>query len=162
MEIDKAINRLSFLIQKGYKANNTDADALNSIIDYVNKQREENLNNHEMFAKIYINAFTNDLIRSDGNYQLCADSLRMVLKKPLNSIYDTFHNEINTIEFTKISNKLGICNKHPILKTPEENASDQKIIKENAKDLTKALSHYNKKDVYSRLNTLINNLIEDY
>jgi len=139
-----------------------DLKALNGIIKYVNKEKERELNNYHLFAKLYISAFTKEIYRTKGNYQLISDSLRMTLKRPLEGIYDDFHQQMNETEFESISKVLGLSDKHPVLRTDQENESDEKIIKDNAKDLTHALSHYNKEDVYDRLNKVIINLIEDY
>ena len=142
--------------------NSDDLEALNGIIEYVNKEKERQLNNYHLFAKLYISSYTKEIYKTKGNYQLIADSLRMTLKRPLESIYDDFHQQINETEFENISKVLGLSDKHPILRTDQENENDEKIIKENAEDLTKALTHYNKEDVYNRLNSLLTNLIEDY
>ena len=93
---------------------------------------------------------------------MVADSLRMTLKMPLESIYNDFHQQMNETEFESLAEVLGLSDKHPVLRTDQENENDEKIIKDNAKDLTKALSHYNKVDVYERLNSVMINLVEDY
>ncbi len=160
--VSKDIDRLKYTFSKGNKINQNDIKALNGIIEYVNLEKERQLNNYQLFAKLYISAFTNEIYKTKGNYQLIADSLRMTLKKPLEGIYNDFHQQMNETEFENISKVLGLSDKHPVLRTDKENESDKKIISENAKDLTKALTHYNKEDVYDRLNSVIINLIEDY
>ena len=142
--------------------NSNDLKALNGVIEYGNKEEERELNNYQLFAKIYISQFTKEIYRTKGNYQMIADSLRITLKMPLESIYNDFHQQMNETEFQKLAEVLGLSDKHPILRTDQENENDERIIKENAKDLTESLSHYNKEDVYNRLNSLLNNLIEDY
>ena len=160
--ISKNIDRLKYTFSKGNKINQNDIEALNGFIKYVNDEEERRLNNYHLFAKLYISSYTNEIYRTKGNYQMIADSLRMTLKMPLESIYDDFHQQMNETEFEILANDIGLSDKHPILRTDQENENDERIIKENAKDLTQALTHYNKEDVYNRLNSLLNNLIEDY
>ena len=160
--ISKNIDRLKYTFSKGNKINQNDIEALNGIIKYVNKEKERELNNYHLFAKLYISVFTSEIYKTKGNYQLISDSLRRTLKRPLESIYDDFHQQMNETEFEILAKVLGLSDKHPVLRTDQENENDKRIIKENAKDLTQALSHYNKEDVYDRLNKVISNLIEDY
>jgi len=156
------IDRIKYTLTKGNKANIKDFEALNGIIDYANKEKERLLTNNHLFAKLYISLFTRGIEKSNGNYQKIADELREPLKMPLETIYDNFHQQMNSTEFENIINILGMTDKHPALRTEEENENDKKIINENIGELTKALSHYNKEDVFNRLNNVMNNLIEDY
>ena len=74
----KALSRLIYTISNQNKPNQADADALNEVIAYVNAEKERTLVNNRLFAKLYINALRNDIIKSNGNYQLAIDSLRSV------------------------------------------------------------------------------------
>ena len=158
----KDLERLKFTILNQNKPNEKDFHALNGIIKYVSEEKERTLNNYHLFAKVYISVFTSGIEKTNGNYQKIADELRMVLKTPIESIYDSFHQQMNMTEFENITNLLGMSNKHPALRTKEENENDKRIVNENAKAITKAMLHYNKDDVYKRLNSVITNLIEDY
>lgn len=53
MKTAQAIERLSFTISKENKPNQTDKDALNQVIKDLNKQAEENVKEHYLFAKLY-------------------------------------------------------------------------------------------------------------
>tara|TARA_R110000803_G_scaffold206969_2_gene274592 strand:- start:477 stop:974 length:498 start_codon:yes stop_codon:yes gene_type:complete len=162
INVKKSINRLEYLITKGNKPNQADADALYDISLYVEQERKRQLNNHKLFAKIYISVFKSEILRTDGNYQMVADNLRSIVKKPLEQIYDEFHQQMNETEFSIIGKRLGLSDKHPALRTPQENENDKIIISENSNNIAKSLSHYNKVDVYKRLNSLLNNIIDDY
>jgi hypothetical protein len=53
MKIKDAINRLGYTISKQNKPNATDADALNSIIDFINLSNKEVIKENELLAKMY-------------------------------------------------------------------------------------------------------------
>ena len=53
MILKDAIKRLGFTISKGNKPNTTDADALNSIIEFVNNSNKQAVKENELFAKLY-------------------------------------------------------------------------------------------------------------
>ena len=94
------IKRLSYTIGKGNKPNANDIEALNGVIEYVNQEKERSLNNHQLFAKLYINAFKDILIKSNGNYQLASDSLLSVIRIGLNDQIDRLIEETNQISPT--------------------------------------------------------------
>ncbi len=56
MTFDKAINRLHWRFTQGmqFKPNKNDADALNIVFDWITRQKEINVLNNDLFAKLYI------------------------------------------------------------------------------------------------------------
>jgi hypothetical protein len=53
MKIKEAINRLGYTISKQNKPNTNDADALNSIIEFVNLSNKQVIKDNELLAKMY-------------------------------------------------------------------------------------------------------------
>ena len=53
MKIKEAINRLGYTISKQNKPNSTDADALNSIIEFMNLSNKQVIKENELLAKMY-------------------------------------------------------------------------------------------------------------
>lgn len=53
MKIKEAINRLGYTISKQNKPNTTDADALNSIIEFINLSNKEVVKENELLSKMY-------------------------------------------------------------------------------------------------------------
>ena len=158
----KSLNRLIYTITKGNKPNGTDVQALNEIIQYVNQEKQRQLENNNLFAKLFISTFKNELLQREGKYQLILDSIRIVLKIPLEEHYNALHEEMNYIELMKFAKSKGISMKHPALRTPEETKKDSELLKTYELDLINHLDHFKKEAVYSRTNKLLNNLIEDY
>lgn len=137
MNIIKDINRLSFTISKQNKPNQTDADALDGIIEYVNQEKERQLNNHQLFAKLFINDMLNDTIKNDGNYQKSLDTLRMVFKIDLQEHINNFNSHINQLRL--------------------ENQIKDKVDIDKINFIT-----WTKEETQERLTELITDLIEDY
>lgn len=135
--VKKDLERLKFTFSKGNKPNKNDIDALNGIIEYVNKERERELNNYQLFAKLFLNIFKNDIIKSNGNYQLSLKSVTDVLKIDLDSHLETFTNEINQIWLEKAINNNDIDNNFDYPKWDIE-------------------------ETRKRLNEILYNLIEDF
>lgn len=134
----KAINRLAYTISNGHKPNASDVEALNQLIDYVNKEKQRELNNNRLFAKLYVNVFKNDLIKNNGNYKATVDSLKSTCRIDLDEQLNGLVREANAI----------------YLQNEMENYT---------KDISKF--EYPKHDetkMKNRLKDLIGNLIEDY
>ena len=160
--VKKDIYRLVYTISNGNKPNEADINALNGVIEYVNKEKERQLNDHHLFAKLYISRFKSEMKRRNGNYQMVADDLRRDIAIDVMSHLELFHQDMNMIEFGKLTDRLGMSSKHPALVTEEENENDKRIINENAKEITEVMTHFNKEDVINRIEIVMNNLIEDY
>jgi hypothetical protein len=160
--IQKQIDRLKYTFTKGNKPNATDIEALNNIIKYVNSEKERELNNNHLFAKLFLSDFKNDFIKNEGNYQYNIDSLRIILKKPLESHYEDVFNEMNEIEYVKFAKSKGLTFIHPALCDEEDREIQSKLLKIHKKELIQHFSQFKKEDVYKRLNGLLNNIIEDY
>ena len=134
----KAINRLAYTISNGNKPNASDVEALNQLIDYVNKEKQRELNNNRLFAKLYVNVFKNDLIKNNGNYKATVDSLKSTCRIGLDEQLDGLVREANAIHL-------------------------QNEMENYTKDISKF--EYPKHDetkMKNRLKDLIGNLIEDY
>jgi hypothetical protein len=160
--IQKQIDRLKYTFTKGNKPNATDIEALNNIIKYVNAEKERELKNNHLFAKLFLNDFKNDFIKNEGNYQYNIDMVRMVLKKPLESHYDNVWSEMNTIEYMIFAKSKGLTFTHPALADEEENERQSELLKIHEKELIQHFAQFKKEEVYKRLNNLLNDLIEDY
>ena len=93
----RALNRLAYTISNGNKPNASDVEALNQLIDYVNKEKQRELNNNRLFAKLYVNVFKNDLIDNNGNYKLVVDSLKSTCRIGLDEQLDGLIREANAI-----------------------------------------------------------------
>jgi len=134
----KAINRLAYTISNGNKPNASDVEALNQLIDYVNKEKQRELNNNRLFAKLYVNVFKNDLIKNNGNYKATVDSLKSTCRIGLDEQLNGLVREANAIYL-------------------------QNEIESYTKDIsTFEYPKHDETKMKNRLKDLIGNLIEDY
>ena len=97
----KSLDRLIYTITKGHKPNDTDIEALNNIIQYVNKENERQLKNHHLFAKLVTSILKNDILRNGGNYQVAVESLKSVCRIDLDVSLESFIMEINQLDIEK-------------------------------------------------------------
>ena len=134
----KAISRLAYTIGSGNKPNATDIEALNELIEYVNKEKQRELNNNRLFAKLYVNVFKNDLIKNNGNYQATVNSLKSTCRIGLDDQLDGLVREANAIHLE------------------QETAAFTEDIS------TFEYPKYDVDNMKNRLKDLIGNLIEDY
>ena len=137
MDVNRELKRLGYTISNQHKPNQTDADALNKLIDYVSEERSRLLNNYNLFARLFVIVFKNESIRNGGNYQKSLDNIRMHLKIDLESQIESFNREVNQLRL-------------------ENQIEDGKSI-----DEIKFIS-WTKEDTQNRIEELITNLIEDY
>ena len=93
----KAINRLAYTISNGNKPNATDVEALNQLIEYINKEKQRELNNNILFAKLYVNTFKNDLIKNKGDYKNTVQSLKSTCRISFDDQLDGLVREANAI-----------------------------------------------------------------
>ena len=156
--MSKALNRLIYTISNGNKPNQTDIDALNNVISYYNKERERSIENQEMFAKVFIGTFKDLIIKSNGDYKGSLNTLKKYLAIDMQPHYDSFHTDLNQLEFKMYCDYIGIVEE----KTLKDIGFNKELIQDNTKTLTKLLDHYTKEKVYNRLNTLMAGLINDY
>jgi len=84
MTPDKALNRLAFRF-KQWRVNEDDVKALNSLIVYVNAQKNKNLVDNDLFAKLFLERFI--MLGSTGRRtaRSCLDEIDNTLNK---SVYD--------------------------------------------------------------------------
>ena len=95
--IDKDIERLKYTITQGNKPNENDIKALNSVIGYVNLEKDRTISKNILLSKLIINVLKNDIIKSKGNYQLSIKTLKSILRISLEAHYEAFKDEINQI-----------------------------------------------------------------
>ena len=93
----KAINRLAYTISNGNKPNATDVEALNQLIGYINKEKQRELNNNILFAKLYVNTFKNDLIKNKGDYKNTVQSLKSTCRISFEDQLEGLVREANAI-----------------------------------------------------------------
>jgi hypothetical protein len=133
MKTAKAIERLSYTISRENKPNQTDKDALNKIIKDLNKQAEENVKEHYLFAKLYavmlrVNTdYHGDIVKGNRDInEILAEPLELQLEKLLVLLKrqnlcnyleskDIYDNLLNIESFDKYSKLFPNVNKEGMI-----------------------------------------------
>ena len=122
MTITKAVNHFGFKLSPKnniWKATQTDADALYTIMDFVEDQHQKQLNDHHLFAKLYIMVYAQYLEKFKATIfdDIPKKELHKLLDKPLDYFIDLFTQRLNESELYSLFDELNIDMSHPALKS---------------------------------------------
>lgn len=164
--IEKALNRMQWrFFNENVKVNETkivinelDQKAISLIIETTENLLTKNINENILFAKIYCHALNIELLHF-RNIKLALQSLEHKLKLPIEFHYDRIADELNRIILTDYENEKQITNKHPYIRTDNEDNEMIDRIKESKEYQIKILGFWKKEDVYKSLNKTINDII---
>lgn len=108
MTLKDSIDRLYWRLKNGsWKPNQTDVDAVNELVTYVNNSKKQDIKENILFTKMYVMMLTiyTDKYKDPNFAQV---QLHKQLKRKTLQHYENFHNVINTIEFEKFCDILNI------------------------------------------------------
>lgn len=129
MKLKEAIQRLSFTVSKQNKPNVTDAEALNKILEYLNNSIKREVNENEMFAKLYVYLLFNEVIFYKGDVDMSQAKINDVLKQPLVDLYENFRMSFNAIALNNFLHENGLSEKHPLQYNKEEEEHNKELTK---------------------------------
>lgn len=171
MNIEKALNRINWrfknpqvkINESKIIINQTDIDAIEFLTNWIEQQKKETKQENLLFAKVFCYAFKNEIVRYNGSAKVAQSKMVDILKLPLEYHYDQIHIILNNFDLWNYSKEIGLSQKHPALKTNEENKIDLEILK--SKDpvlLKKILGNWTKESVYKSLNNTITEAINRF
>ena len=100
MKIKEAINRLGYTISKQNKPNSTDAEALNSIIEFMNLSNKQVVKENELLAKMYCFVLK-DFLFYYKNVNFASKQINKdILSKPLQYHLECLKINLDTNELT--------------------------------------------------------------
>ena len=142
MKVKEALQRLGFTLSKQNKPNNTDIEAFNKILWFVNESIENNPNRNICFAKLYIWF----LFHNIKNYQ-CIDIAQKrvhdVLDLDIEHLYTLLQDELNAVELVELINTTNL-GEVDIIKSHTQ-SFDLETVKQNTNAMiTLALKTYSK------------------
>ncbi len=161
MNIDKAIDHFKYKFSKSWKPTPSDIEALNSIMDYKERQEDINLQQNESLAKMWIRTFITLCQTKLYNAEGAINEIDADLNK---SVYEwclILKTEIPMLRFNSIGHKkYPAPDYYDIDKRNENNAN---IIDEFENELTEALLHKPKEqDVIRFVSNHINRIINKF
>jgi hypothetical protein len=163
MTIEKAFQRLSWRFTNGkFEPNQLDIDALKFVGEWINRQKEESLNIHTIFAKLFVYTFIHE-IAFYKDLEFAQKKINEILENTCENLYADFGKRLNSLELDKYRKSIGITDKHPILMTKEENAKEEEIIMTHAKELEKyVIGIWTQEKIEKSLNNNITEAINRY
>jgi hypothetical protein len=120
MKLKEAIQRISFTVSKQNKPNATDAEALNKILEYLNNSIKKEVNENDLFAKLYVYSLINETVFYKGDVDTAQLKINEILAKPLESLYETHRINFNAIALNNFLQDNGLSKKHPLLYNQQE------------------------------------------
>jgi len=129
MKLKEAIQRLSFTVSKQNKPNSTDAEALNKIMEYVNNSIKKEVNENELFAKLYVYSLIKETVFYKGDIDMAQKRINEVLRKSLYSIYESHRDNFNAISFNNYLHENGLSDKHPFCYNEAETETNKELTK---------------------------------
>lgn len=171
MNIKESIKRLGFTISKQNKPNSTDADALNTIIEFVNNTTKEEVNQNELFAKLYVMNFITQM-RIVRDFDLAQKNVHKILKMSLTGLYTEFRREANVLEIKNYFENLGLNKNYGLVKeskddeilttTQQFNNKMQIAEKANQKEFLAVCDTWSETECESNLNAMITFALNEY
>lgn len=159
MTIKKAIEHFQFKLSNVWKPTQPDIEAYNSIIEFVEEKHNNQINNNQLFAKLYISYYA-EIIKY---YQASVfdkepqKALHKILDTPIEQLINDFVKKVNDIEVSNKMKLAGINLKHPILQTDQEKEKNLEIFRPEM--LENELEYEEAKD---NLTSLINLALNEY
>jgi len=124
MKLKQALNRIVWRVKSIKNANNTDIEALKTLIEFI--ENTDKINDYSLFAKIYV-TFYGELLQYyktsvfDPSPQ---KDLHRLLDQSWERTVEKFVKKANDMEVYVRFKEAGISDKHPMLKTDEEKKKD--------------------------------------
>ncbi len=133
MDINKAVQRLGWRFDQASKRpnhsftiNQNDLDALKSIDAFVVKNQKVQLQNQELFAKLYINNLTELMEHYNTSIfdPIPRRRIHGILRQSLQELTEKLKDTLNDSEKYELMKEIGVDLKHPLLRSKEETGKD--------------------------------------
>lgn len=143
MDINKAVQRLGWRFEKASKRsdhsftiNQNDLDALKTIDAFVVKNQKEQLQNQELFAKLYINNLTELIEHYNTSIfdPIPRRRIHGILRQSLQNLTEKLKDTLNDSEMYKLMKEIGVDLKHPLLRSEEETDTNLDNLQEALSD----------------------------
>lgn len=168
MTIKRAVEHFAFKFKNVWKPTKPDIDALTTIMEFVEDKHKRQLNDHHLFAKLYVMVYAQYLERYKATIfdDIPKKELHKLLDRPLSFFIELFTQRLNESELYSLFDELNIDMNHPALKTDEAKSKENVKIenalndKENLKRFTGQI--WDTETVTENLELQINNVINKF
>lgn len=159
MTLKSAIDRLYWRLKNGtWNPNQTDVDAVNELVTYVNNSKKQDIKENILFTKMYVWAFTilTDKYK-DPNF--AQKELHRILNTKTLLLYENYRSVLNMVEFERFCEVLDI----ELDRTKETSPDELKILSENQEPYLKhAKGLWEFEEVRVKLNDQVSEAFNKY
>jgi hypothetical protein len=163
MTLEKNIERMFWRLSNGaFTPNQNDVKAMTEIVEWINRQKQQSIHEQYLFAKLYCHVFIQEIeYYKDTKY--AQRKIHEYLKMPIINHYEVFLEKLNFYETMKFSRHIGLCDKHPLLKTETEEQNDKDLLKQHEAEYIKHVKGiWTYEQVEKGLNNQITEAINHY
>ena len=174
MTIIQAIKRLSFTTSNGNKCNDGDVDALNTIIEWVNKEKETRINDNKYFGKLVIYTLLRELDYFE-DINLAERKVNDILERSLAYWYDRIRLNFVTRELELTYKILGIENVAEVWDKHKgidgyfdmdmiryDAHESEVLIKNHKEEIIKSLLTWPQQEINAKFNVFISELLTEH
>lgn len=163
LTIEKALQRIHWRAsaQQNYKPNPNDIDAVNFMVEWVNREKTKSLHTHQLFAKIYVIYFT-ELLNHFKDVDEAQREIHQKLSEPIEVHTSYFRRVFNLIHTDKIIKKLGLKIDVWYNKTKEERERESDVLQENQSYFLEQLNKWTQEEINQSLENQITEAINRY
>jgi len=162
--LEANIKRLFWRLGNGkFEPNDKDVKALTEVVEWINREKEKELKQNTLFAKLYVKCFFEEIERYKDP-QFAQYVLHSFLDKPIELIYLEFQNDLNNLEFLMFCDKMGIeMGKHPLQTPEEQKEAEMEIIKNNESEYLKfSVGKWSEDKIFKALNNQVTEAINKF
>jgi hypothetical protein len=152
--VKKSGTRLLWRFQKGesggfknFTPTEADEIALKSVLAWVNRQSDNNVNNNHLFVKLFVYHLTTEIRESETSIfdRFLQTKVSLVLNRPLNLFYEAFKQDLYTNQLQRLIKENGIVD-------------DKGIVV----DYTRFTEVYSQKFIMSKLNEMVSEALNRF
>jgi len=160
--INSAFERIQWQLFKNKGVpNKTDIAAMKFLADWINQQQQETIRTHQLFAKFYVKALT-DNFEIYRDFKFALKETESVCKLPLSYQCDLFRFTYNVMKYKMYCDEKGI----PYVEEKYRTAEDRELIDDfikNDQQFKKYLTGYwSQEKIDKSLTNEITHLIQTY
>jgi hypothetical protein len=140
MKVNKAIQRIQWRMNEGgWKSNENDIEAINSIIDHINESSRSLVNQNDLFARLFVEVMRRT-VKVQGVKFTDKNATRWILEAmeiPFHQHVTLLTKELNDQSFFEKMEKNGVEMKHPALKTDVQKKQEVDTLYKNYVEVLK-------------------------
>ena len=166
MTIRNAIDHFTYKFKNVWKPTSPDIDALNTIIKFVQDKHKRQINDYQLFAKLYVMVYAQYLERYKTTIfdDIPRKELHKLLDTPLEAFIQRFTDRLNESERYSLFDDLKITDEHPATKSQELKDKETDVLehaiknKDNLDRYNAAVWDYDtvKENIELQINNVIN------